>query len=174
MKKIIIPFLFFGILTSCTSTYNIRKASSNLDERIVLNRDAKIMITVPEDAFYGQKSYQNSGKMTSYAIRDALQEYTRNLQVISQYQNILGISDEVISSYDYIFVPNIRKWIDYATEWSGRRDVLEVEILIYDCHSKKPIQSVIIYGRSRFVSFGGDHPQDLLNEPIETYIGSIF
>ncbi|WOA51920.1 DUF4823 domain-containing protein [Dickeya solani] len=34
--------------------------------------------------------------------------------------------------------------------------------------------SVILSGKSKFVTFGGDHPQDLLPDSINNYISSLY
>jgi hypothetical protein len=43
-----------------------------------------------------------------------------------------------------------------------------------DTQNNSTIDSVIINGKSRWGTFGGDHPQDLLHEPIGQYVDSLF
>lgn len=175
MKRIFVFVVNLVLFTSCTSTYNIKEITNySENEKTTVCSESKFLVTVPEDAFYGSINYPNSGKMAAYAIRDALSKHTASIHVDSKYQAFQDIPNEALTPYDYIIVPRINKWIDYATEWSGKRDVLEIQIEIYNTSSEKRIHSVLIYGKSRLLSFGGDHPQDLLYKPVSEYIDSLF
>lgn len=67
--------------------------------------------------------------------------------------------------YGYYVIPEILHWEDRATEWSGIPDRLEVKLSIFD-GNKKELASTIITGKSKWATLGGDHPQDLLPEPL--------
>ena len=61
-----------------------------------------------------------------------------------------------------------------ATEWSGIPDKIEVKIIVYDGGTGKEVGSTLISGRSKWATFGGDHPQDLLPEPLNSYVESLY
>ncbi len=68
----------------------------------------------------------------------------------------------------------ILHWEDRATEWSGRPDRVEVQISVYDTSTREEVASSSYSGKSKWATFGGDHPQDLLSEPTDNYVRSLY
>jgi len=64
----------------------------------------------------------------------------------------------------------ILHWEERAT----KSDRVEVKIVVMAVESGTIIDSVVIKGKSKGFTFGGDHPQDLLPEPIDMYVASLF
>ncbi len=60
-----------------------------------------------------------------------------------------------------------------TTEWSGKKDVIEIQIAVVDAASGSALASSVISGKSQWATFGGDHPQDLLPEPLQAYVDSL-
>jgi len=71
-------------------------------------------------------------------------------------------------------VPEILHWEDRATEWSGKPDVIEVRLTLIDVASGRPLDETVISGKSKWATFGGDHPQELLAVPFEQYAAALF
>lgn len=157
---------------SCVSTYHHSISQGSTTSSLV--RNTNILLAVPDDAYFGTRTYTNSGKMTTTAVKNALSHYTYSITVDQTVKDFGDIPNTAFSKYDYVVMPTIVKWIDYATEWSFKRDVLEIKIIIIDCSTRSIYQSAVIKGRTKFVSFGGDHPQDLLDPSIEDYFQSVF
>jgi hypothetical protein len=76
-------------------------------------------------------------------------------------------------TYDYYVVPEIVRWEDRATEWSGIPDKVEIKISIYEGLTWMNLASAIIYGKSKSFTFGS-LPEELLPEPIDKYIDSLY
>jgi len=76
--------------------------------------------------------------------------------------------------YEYYIQSEILHWEDRATEWSGLPDRIEIKISVYDTHSGAELASSILSARSKWATFGGDHPQDLLPEPVKQYVESLY
>jgi len=77
-------------------------------------------------------------------------------------------------NFIYLVYPTILHWEDRATEWSGKSDRVEVKIQVVDVKAGLPVETVLIKGRSGLGTLGGDHPQDLLPEPIEGFVSSLY
>jgi hypothetical protein len=45
---------------------------------------------------------------------------------------------------------------------------------VYDLGTSEVVSAVTIDGKSGLATFGGDHPQDLLSEPVVKYVNSLF
>ena len=68
----------------------------------------------------------------------------------------------------------ILHWEERATEWSGKPDQITIQVTLYDVSSKQVLDKVTIKGQSKWATFGGNHPQDLLAKPIEKYVAELF
>ncbi|WP_333692374.1 DUF4823 domain-containing protein [Pseudomonas syringae] len=63
---------------------------------------------------------------------------------------------------------------DRATEWSMIPDKVEIKVDVVQVSSGDVISSGIIKGKSGLSTLGGDHPQDLLPEPVAEFVDSLF
>jgi hypothetical protein len=75
---------------------------------------------------------------------------------------------------DYLVYPNIVRWEDRQTEWSGRRDRLELKIDLLDMKDGTLLFSREISATGKWLTEGGDTPKDLLDQPIEEFVNTLF
>ena len=94
--------------------------------------------------------------------------------MVPDCRELLCLKKDQSVSYDYYVIPEILYWEDRATEWSGIPDKIEVKVSVYDGQSAKELASTIILGKSKWATFGGDHPQDLLPDPLNKYVESLY
>lgn len=171
MRLIIILTIFF--LTACSATY--KQADVSGSPQVKLDPKGKILISVPKDGSYGTINYRRSGQMTAQAIKSALARHTNQADTtINCSTTDKCLQEANRGEYSYLVMPEILHWEDRATEWSGKPDRIEVKLTIYETVSGETIHSTIISGKSKWATFGGDHPQDLLPEPINNYISSLY
>ncbi len=84
-------------------------------------------------------------------------------------QSFAEARDTALSdNWEYLVYPTILHWEDRATEWSAIPDKVEVKIEVVEAATDRSIASAVIKGNSGLAAFGGDHPQDLLPEPIRS------
>ena len=76
--------------------------------------------------------------------------------------------------FDYLIVPLVVHWEDRATEWSGRPDRIVIEVRAVDVPSEKTLSLGSVAGKSKWVTFGGDVPEDLLDLPLGVYVDWLF
>ena len=169
MKKILILLSIF-VISGCASTYKHSELQP-IDKK--LDHNKAVVISIPKDGVYGRKQYPNSGKMTANAVKAAFSKFATQADIDSNCNiNCLNILDK--RKYGYYIKPEILHWEDRATEWSGIPDRIEIQIGIYDISSGKELASSTYTGKSKWATFGGDHPQDLLEEPTEQYVNSLY
>jgi hypothetical protein len=171
MKQYINLLIIALLITGCTATYHQQALSDNARK---LDKGKGVFISVPEDGRYGNHEYFNSGKMTANAVKAALLKYTNTVKVSNECHADNCFSVIPIETYSYYVKPEILHWEDRATEWSGKPDRLEVMLTVFDTATGAEISTVSLNGKSKFLTFGGDHPQDLLPEPINKYIESLY
>jgi len=78
------------------------------------------------------------------------------------------------TKYGYYVQPEILHWEDRATEWSGQSDRVEIQLIVRSMQTKEEVANVSYKGKSSAFSFGGDHPQDLIVEPTEAFVDSLY
>lgn len=153
------------LATGCTAKYAQQDVSTNLTK---LDRQMPVTIATPLDGRYETTSYPASGDMTAAAVKTAFSHYANQVTVVNSCRELVCLRQQTPSGY-YV-VPEILHWEERATEWSGIPDKIEVKLAIYGPTGAQPLGSTILSGKSKWATFGGDHPQDLLHEPIAEYV----
>ncbi|MGE8503852.1 MAG: DUF4823 domain-containing protein [Pseudomonas sp.] len=158
------------LLTGCMdSTHFIKDQSGSIPAR------ASYYIAQPDDGMYGAKTYVGSGKMTSAIIKAALQKNSQTVVSARRVESFDQALDSArLSGCSYLVFPIILHWEDRATEWNFLRDKVQVKIDLVDVFTGEAESSTLIEGKSGIATLGGDHPQDLLPEPINEYFQSVF
>jgi hypothetical protein len=158
-------------VSGCTSTYT----RTNLAEPVaVLQRGKSVAIATPADGVYGTTEYASSGKSTALAVRGAFAKFAGETSIVSACKDLACLREQAGAESDYLVVPEILHWEDRNTEWSGIKDSIEIKLAVYDSKSGNELAASVIAGKSKWATFGGDHPQDLLPEPIYAYVATLF
>ena len=166
----IICFSLFMI--GCSHTYELRRSNTNVEK---LKVSSSVYVALPEDGRFHQTVYHGSGKMLADEIIIAFSIYFKNIVIGEKIENFeQALNTASINEYSYLIYPRIIHWEDRATEWSGRRDKIIVEITLANVDTGETLDKVILKGTSRWFTFGGDHPQELLAEPLKNYASSLF
>lgn len=162
-----------SVLSACVDTHQL--IVSDVDGAVRLRPADTIFIAVPEDGAYGADIYRGSGRNTAQIIYSAFSKHTRSARIGHSVQSF----EEALAStrkggQKYLVYPTILHWEDRATEWSGIPDKVEVKIEIVESTSGEAIASGVAKGKSGLATFGGDHPQDLLPDPVEEFVSSVY
>ena len=159
------------LLSGCAATYKQNMLSSPQGK---LERGKSVLIATPKNGYFENKEYEGSGAKTASVIHAAFARYSNSVAVSPTCMDLPCLQIESSRKYDYYVVPEILHWEDRNTEWSGKADRIEVKLIIYDGSTQKDIASAIISGKSKWATFGGDHPEELLPEPIQSHIDSLY
>jgi hypothetical protein len=160
-------------LCGCVSKYRIDSYAAPTAH---VDKTASFYVTLPEDGQYDGTVYPNSGADTAEALRTALLAHVDRVVIGAAKGEDLatalaqakqqGISNVVQSS--------ILNWEDRATEWSGIPDKITLKLALYDVQTGSQLSSTVTSASSKWGTFGGDHPQDLLPEPTKRFIDPLF
>jgi hypothetical protein len=167
--KIVTTLALVAVLGACTSTYTRQTVTT---AQVKLASSGSVLVGVPQDGSYGATSYPGSGTATAEAVRAAFSRYSNNVQLANGCGQVSCLVTSA-TPYTYYVLPQILRWEDRATEWSGKKDKIEIKITVYG-QSGKTIASQIIDGKSKWATFGGDHPQDLLPKAVNGYVQSLY
>ncbi|ASV55276.1 hypothetical protein LJPFL01_1913 [Lelliottia jeotgali] len=171
MKKIVVISLGCLLLTGCSAKYNNVSVTKNTEQ---LARNKPVSIATPVDGIYETTTYRGSGSTTAQTTKAAFERYSNEVLAVPECSGLECLKDKGKLNEGYYVVPQILHWEDRATEWSGIPDKMEVKITVYDAKTSSVISSTILSGKSKWATFGGDHPQDLLPEPINNYVSSLY
>ena len=155
----------------CSAKYHQRVLEESATK---LETGKAVFISIPEDGFYGDQTYRNSGEMTAQALKEAFAAYTNRIEISNRCRGEACFGEIAEGSFAYYVCPEILHWEERATEWSGLPDQIRVKVVIYAVNDRSVISSAILQGKSKFFTFGGDHPQDLLPKPISQYLQELY
>ncbi len=133
-----------------------------------------VLISIPDDGMYDNAQYHNSGRMTANAVRAAFSKNAKRADVTQKCKEDKCLNNINTEKYGYYVKPVILHWEDRATEWSGKPDRIEIQLIIFDSFTKKELVNFSYTGKSKWATFGGDHPQDLLSDPTNESVRKLY
>jgi hypothetical protein len=162
------------LVLGCAHSYHVKPGPvANAASKLV--RLSPVWVALAADGAYGGKPYLGSGGEATRATVAAFSEVAVRVDAGTRVQPELANIEEARSiGATLLVIPTILHWEDRATEWSGIRDKMSLRVLVIDVASSQPIGSAVLEGRSRWATFGGDHPQDLLRKPLSDYVRSLY
>lgn len=154
------------MLSACASKYRVDsyKVSATADPQ------GSFYVMKPVDGKYGTIDYTGSGDMVQQEVFNALHNMSSNVteaKAPCTLDEALAYSRE--HNIDYVVNPTILHWEDRATEWSGRPDRITIDYRAYVAQSGEILVSTTRSASSKWATFGGDHPQDLLPVPTQEF-----
>ena len=171
--------LFCAVLTAavlasgCQSTYSDRQVSN--EPVPMLRSNTRVYVGMPFDATDRKDVAYQSGRQVAEAIHTAFARNTRPV-FISRTPESLG---EALDSArkvnaDYLAYPTIQLWLDRATEWSGRRDKLKLRVDLIELETSQVVYAKEIEAAGKWMTDGGDTPADLVQQPVEHFVNTLF
>jgi len=171
LLNLLATLITISLLFGCASTYKhseLQAPSAKLDS------SKGVLISIPEDGWYEKTQYQNSGSMTANAIRAVFLKKAKRADVTNECKENECLNNINTEKYGYYVKPIILHWEERATEWSGKPDRIKIQLVIYDAFTKEEIANSSYTGKSKWATFGGDHPQDLLPDPTNEYVSNLY
>jgi hypothetical protein len=173
VKKLITIIAATSFLGACADTHQLIR--NNTSATVRLTPSDAVVIALPEDGVYGTDIYDGSGQNTAQIIFSAFAKHTHSVKISPSKQNFEEALEATRKAGNkYLVYPIILHWEDRATEWSGISDKVEVKVEVIDATSGDIVTSGIVKGESGLATMGGDHPQDLLPEPIDEFVSSLY
>ncbi len=171
MNRLILLAFATLCIAGCSSTYQHADTVSPSGK---LDPSRGVLVAVPEDGRFEGDTYPNSGQMTADAIRTAFAANAVRADIATHCRGQACLSGIDTAKYGYLVTPSIQHWEERATEWSGKPDRITIQVVVFDTASGKQVSNSTYSGKSKWASFGGDHPQDLLPEPTTAYVTGLY
>jgi hypothetical protein len=161
------------LLQACQHRYS-ETAVSDL-QRPSLRTKSVVYVAIPPDVEFKKDTVIDSGRLTAEAVRQAFARYVSQAYIGRRPETFAeGLRTAKATKADYFVYPAVLHWEDRATEFTMRADRLEIRLSLLDASTDKLLHEVVLQGRSRLLTDGGDTPEDLLQEPVTRYVSSLF
>lgn len=171
MKRLLFLSILAALCSGCVHTCTARTISRTDP----LSTNAAALVALPEDGRFEKIVYPGSGRKAALAVSQAFGKRLRSVDVTAQTGALTKHLEQArAGKFDYLIVPTVIHWEDRATEWSGRSDRIEIEVRAVDVPSEKTISLGSVTGKSKWATFGGDVPEDLLAAPLGSYVDWLF
>ena len=171
MRALTTLFLALFIL-GCEHTYEVQRTNVGTEK---LKSSGSAYVALPNDGRFEQTLYHGSGKKLANAILIAFSPYLKTVVIGEKIERLdQALKTAGNGNHTYLIYPEILHWEDRATEWSGKQDRIIVKVTLTNVATGETLDSGIIKGTSKWGTWGGDHPEDLLAEPLNNYAVSLF
>jgi hypothetical protein len=183
MKRILsiamcIASIFLAV--GCSSKYkNLETFSDSALSSVDLSSGMVVVNnTTPGYCVYNGHPYPKSGIYLSNSILQIAKSYSQNVVLSS---NITKSPADFLSyltakkvDANYLIFATIDNWEDHATEWNGIPDRITIRMELYRISDGLLLANDYFMASSKWATFGGDHPQDLLEVPLNKIISKWF
>ena len=165
--------MLFCFVGGCTAGFKTERPAA-FDGDVHIEPDASIMVGPSEDGAFNNEPALGSGDALTRAVVRAFSKHVADVDVRPRPTSArAGMSAARREGFDYYIDLTILHWEDRATEWSGKSARISVRLRLYETRSQDLIDSIVIDGKSKWATFGGDKPEDLLRKPIERYAAEV-
>ena len=159
------------LMSGCANKYRV----DTVDTQATLPTSSSIFVAMPENGRYGATVYPESGITLQQEVYAQLSRYSPKVIKAAAPRPLGDVFAEARGSgCDYVVDPVILNWEDRATEWSGRPDRITIRYTAYDAKTEANVASTVRSASSRWMTFGGDHPQDLVAIPTQDFAALLF
>jgi hypothetical protein len=128
-------------------------------------------VALPPDGGSDGRILPGSGQKTQAVMTRILSAYLRNVtnghRVESTEQALATARSRRVH---FLFVPRVLHWEDHRTEYSGRRDRVQVAINVYEVPGGNLVGATTVVGVGKSWSSGDQQPEHLLVDPIGTFV----
>ncbi|WP_052065341.1 DUF4823 domain-containing protein [Thalassospira australica] len=158
-------------LGACSSKY--RTDNHQVVETVTTGKSFYIL--QPADGIFGDINYAGSGRMLANELHKQLIPYSSKVvkaSTIETRENAFNKAQNL--QLNVLIDAQIMHWEDRATEWSGRPDRITILYQAFDVQQKDMLATSTLSASSKWATFGGDHPVDLLPVPTSQFVKSLF
>ena len=170
MLRSLVCVVLLTALANCSPTYQQTRLGAE-GSKAGIPPGSTVFVGWPADGRYGQIVYHGSGYKTADSLAMAFGAAVKDVERSSAFVDRKeGLAQARAGGFDYYVEPKILHWEDRNTAWSGRSDVIIIQITVLDATTGDEIDSTTIYGKSPYFTFTNEPPEDMLAEPMNKYV----
>ncbi len=173
MKRIYC-FLAALLLVGC-ATANIERLYQPQDARDVLRGNEKVFVALPEDGTFEGHHYTDSGKYVQQYFYDNLLRYADNVVNATKVLPLDEAKAEAKKQNAEILIyPGIVHWEDRNTMWSGIRDKVRINVIVYSLTEGRTLDKTSLYATNAWATFIQARPENRLKTIIPPYVKALY
>ncbi len=173
MRKAI--YLLSVILFAGCATADVEHLSQLQYQGAVLQNEQKIFVALPKDGSFGHIDYINSGREVQQSFYDNFLRYTDQVTLAREELSLDEAKDLALKqNADILAYPTILHWEDRNTPWSGLRDKVRINIIIYSVRDGRTLDKTTMYATNNWLSFVNAAPQNRLKTIIDPYVKGLY
>ncbi len=164
-------------LTGCSTKLKVIESTQAPEFSSVNLQTARVVINhAALGKAYNYRPYQYSGIYLSNCLLDIAHVYNSDVRLDSKVEDY----DATIArmqknnNMDFLIFAVIENWEDHATEWNSIPDRVTLDLKLVRLSDAKVVAHELFATSSKWATLGGDHPQDLLAQPINTIFNKWF
>lgn len=173
MKKV--SCLLMALLLVGCATANIERLSQPQDARAVLRGNEKVFVALPEDGTFEGHHYTDSGKYVQQYFYDNLLRYADNVVNATKVLPLEEAKAEAKrQNAEILIYPTIIHWEDRNTMWSGIRDKIRINVIVYSLVDNKTLDKTSLYATNAWATFIQARPENRLKTIIPPYVKALY
>ena len=153
----------------CFAKREIVPGAQMIGDSAVAKADT-VAIMLPKDGSYNGTVYAGSGKMVAAKIKQATFGKVQASEIVettNQKDAVTYCKDKGIR---FLVQPSILHWEDRATNWSGMRDFIKIEVLLVNPRDSSTVNSIMFNASSSWWTLVNTPPEDMLDESFDVAI----
>lgn len=150
-------------LGGCAYTHAIYSSESHVPR---LTAASRLCVLSAIDGVYQGDPYEGSGKEVAVRVKNALAMPIPQTRLIDSTDEIEGAQRCTESGAQYMLAPSIQHWEDRATQWSGLRDLIRIQVRLIQLQPPPPkiLKTGYFEARNGWLTFVNNPPEELLSQ----------
>ena len=173
MKQI--SFLVAALLLVGCATASIEHLSNSQDRGAVLYGGEHVFVSLPKDGVFEGHDYTDSGYYVQQYFYDNLLRYTDHIVCATTVLSFEAAKAEARKHNAQILIyPSIVHWEDRNTAWSGLKDKVRINVIVYSLQENKILDKTSLYATNAWLTFVQAAPQNRLKTIIPPYVKALY
>lgn len=156
-----------GIEACAYSIHSVRPGNA---PAAIPSASDSVCVMLAADGIYGTRTYAGSGRAVSNRILTAVRAQRPFAQLIEVTDEDQAAQLCVAKGGSYLLSPIILHWEDRATNWSGVRDLIKIEVRLIRIEPRTLVRSTEFEARNNWFTFVNADPSELLDASFDRTI----
>lgn len=170
-----ICFLLTVILFIGCATAKIEHLSQTRNDSNILQGGEHVFIALPKDGSFGEHHYKESGNYVQQYFFDNFLHYTDYVENATKILSLEDAKEEARKQKaDILIYPVIVHWEDRNTYWSGLRDKVRINVIVYSLSNDKTLDKSSLYATNSRFTYINARPENRLKTIINPYVKQLY
>lgn len=166
--KAILILIAVATLMGCKSSYSVQSYKAPVNRP---KPEEAVYIVVPPDAY----DEPGSGLVAANTLRLTFSTHASRIELSKQTTAPdAHLTTAAAGGFTYVLDTTIHSWEEEPTEWTGKSDQVDMTLRLLHAPDGAVTSETRVRGNSKWMTFGGDHVEDLLNPLASGWVQAIY